>query len=105
MTNLFAIAFLFALAAFSYAAFSTMALVLPSDLYESRTVATVSGLCGTAASILTIGCTFLIGRVSDRYSFTPILIGGSIIPLIGASLVFVLVRNTLESGRGIVRRI
>ncbi len=32
LTNLFAIAGLFALATFAYAAFSTMALVLPSDL-------------------------------------------------------------------------
>jgi MFS transporter, ACS family, hexuronate transporter len=105
MTNLFAIAFLFGFATFSYAAFSTMALVLPSDLYETRSVATVSGLCGTAASLLTIGCTFVIGRVTDHYSFTPVLIAASIIPLVGAALVLFLVRNTPESGRGVVRRI
>jgi ACS family hexuronate transporter-like MFS transporter len=93
LTNLFAIAGLFAVATFAYAAFSTMALVLPSDLYKSGSVATVSGLCGTAAGILTIGSTFLIGRFSERYSFTPILIAASIIPLVGAVLVLLLVRN------------
>lgn len=105
MTSLFTIAGLFALATFSYAAYSTMALVLPSDLYQSRTVATVSGFGGTAGGILTIGSTYLIGWVSDRYSFEPILIASSIIPLVGAVLVLILVRNTAASGQGVVRKI
>ena len=68
-------------------------------------MATVSGMCGTAAGILTIGSTYLIGWASDRYSFAPILIASSIVPFIGAILVLVLVRNTAESGGGVVRRI
>jgi ACS family hexuronate transporter-like MFS transporter len=94
MANLFAIAGCFALATFAYAAFSTIALVLPVDLFQSRTVATVSGLCGTAAGILTIGSTYLIGWISDRYSFAPILIAASLVPLAGAVLVLLLVRNS-----------
>ena len=46
-TNLALIAFFFALATFSYSSFSTMANVLPSDLYEGGPVASVSGLAGT----------------------------------------------------------
>ena len=38
-TNLFALALLFGAAAFAYAAFSTIANVLPSDLYRSESVA------------------------------------------------------------------
>ena len=79
--------------------------MLPSDLFESRTVATVAGLCGTAAGILTIGCTYLIGWVSDHYSFAPILIASSIVPLVGAILVLILVRNTPSSGAGVLRKI
>jgi ACS family hexuronate transporter-like MFS transporter len=105
MSNLFAISALFGFATFSYAAFSTMANTFPSDLFESRSVATVSGLSGTAAGILTIGCTFLIGWTADRYSFAPILIAASIIPVVGAGLVLWLVRNTEETGRGVLRRI
>ena len=97
LTNLFAIAGLFAVATFAYAAFSTIALVLPTDLFKSGSVATVSGLSGTAASGLTIGCTFLIGWISDRYSFAPILIAASVIPLIGAGLVLLLVRNPRDA--------
>lgn len=105
VSNLFAIAGLFAFATFAYAAFSTMALVLPSDLYQSRSVATVSGLCGTAAGILTIGSTYLIGWISDRYSFAPLLVASSIMPFIGAVLVLWLVRNTAASGQGVLRKI
>jgi len=105
LTNLFAIAGLFAVATFAYAAFSTMALVLPSDLYKTGSVATVSGLCGTAAGILTIGSTFLIGRISERYSFAPILIASSIIPLVGAILVLLLVRNPKGAAPAFLKKI
>lgn len=92
-TNLFAIAGLFAIATFSYACFCTMALVLPSDLFKSNSVASVSGMGGTAAGAITIVATYLIGDITTRYSFTPILVAGSIIPLIGAVLVLWLIRN------------
>ena len=60
---------------------STMALSLPADLYQSRAVASVSGMSGTAAGLGTIGATYLIGIVADRFSFTPILLVASVIPL------------------------
>lgn len=105
VSSLFAIAGLFALATFAYATFCTMVLVFPSDLYHSDSVATVSGLSGTAAGALTILSTFLIGWIADHYTFTPILIAASAFPLIGAVLVFVLIRNTKHSGKGVLLRI
>lgn len=92
-SNLFALAGLFAISTFAYASFSTMALVLPSDLYRSDSVATVSGMSGTGAGIGTIISTYLIGYISDRYSFEPILITASLIPLVGMMLVLLLVRD------------
>jgi ACS family hexuronate transporter-like MFS transporter len=83
---------LFAISTFCYAAWSTMALSLPADLYPGPSVASVSGLGGTAAGIGTILSTFLIGRFSERYSFEPILIAGSLMPLFATALVFLLVR-------------
>jgi ACS family hexuronate transporter-like MFS transporter len=93
----------FAVATFSYAAMSTMALSLPADLYQSRAVASVSGMSGTAAGLGTIGATYLIGVVADRFSFTPILLVASVIPLLGAAVVLLLVRNTAASGQGLVK--
>src|SRR5258705_13602540 len=92
-SNLFAFAALFAISTFAYASFSTMALVLPSDLYRSESVASVSGMSGTGAGIGTIISTYLIGYVSDRYSFEPILIAASLVPLAGMLLVLLLIRQ------------
>ena len=93
----------FAVATFSYAAMSTMALALPADLYHSRAVASVAGMAGTGAGLGTIGSTFLIGAIADRFSFTPILLVASVIPLLAAVVVLSLVRNTAASGRGLVK--
>ena len=82
-----------------------MAISLPADLYQPRAVATVAGLSGTAAGLGTIGSTFLIGIVADRFSFTPILVVASLIPLAAAILVLALVRNTADSGRGVLKEI
>lgn len=92
-SSLLALAGLFAVSTFAYASFSTMALVLPPDLYRSESVATVSGMSGTGAGIGTIISTYLIGYVSDHYSFVPILITASLIPLFGMFLVLFLVRD------------
>ena len=47
----------------------------------------------------------LIGTISDRMSFAPIMIGASVIPLLAVVAVLALVRNTPESHAGIVRTI
>jgi ACS family hexuronate transporter-like MFS transporter len=98
-SNLVALAGLFAVSTFAYASFSTMALVLPSDLYRSQSVATVSGMSGTGAGLGTILSTYLIGYVSDHYSFEPILITASLIPLLGMILVLTLVRSQNVTGQ------
>jgi hypothetical protein len=40
--------------------------------------------------------------VSDRYSFEPILLGASIIPLLAMAAVLLLVRNNAATARGVV---
>jgi ACS family hexuronate transporter-like MFS transporter len=92
----------FAISTFAYAAFSTMVLNLPADLYPSGSVASVSGMSGTGAGIGTIAATLLIGQVADRWSFEPILVGASLIPLVATVAVLALVRNTKDTERGVV---
>jgi ACS family hexuronate transporter-like MFS transporter len=110
-TNLSVITALFAISTFCYASFSTIANVLPSDLYPSETVATVSGLSGTGAGLATIVAFLLIGYYSDRrlaattHAFDPIVIVAGLVPLVGAILVLLLVRNTEATDRGLVRRV
>jgi len=107
--NLYLIAFLFAFATFSYAAFSTMANVFPSDLFYTESVGTVSGLSGTGAGLGTIVAFKLIGHFSDArqaragHSFDPIVIVAGLVPLVAMILVLLLVRNTEATRRGLVR--
>ena len=110
-TSLGVITLLFALSTFSYAAFSTIANVLPSDLFDSGSVASVSGLGGTGAGIGTIVAFKLIGHYSDlrqgmtTHAFDPIVIAAGLIPFIGMILVLLLVRNTKATRQGRVRPI
>ena len=103
------IAVLFAIATFSYAAFSTMANVLPSDLFYSESVASVAGMSGTAAGLGTIVAFKLIGHFSDTrqamagHSFDPIVIVAGLVPFTAMILVLFLVRNSEATRQGLVR--
>jgi ACS family hexuronate transporter-like MFS transporter len=91
-----------AIATFAYAALSTMILNLPADIYPSDSVASVSGLSGTGAGAGTILATYLTGIVADRYSFRPVLIVASVVPIVAAAAILILVRNNGATRRGLV---
>jgi MFS transporter, ACS family, hexuronate transporter len=95
----------FAIATFAYAAFSTIILNLPADLFPSTSVASVSGMGGTGAGLGTIAAIFLTGWVADRYSFAPILLGASLLPLVALAAVLFLIKNTAATRAGVVHEI
>ena len=95
----------FAMATLCYAAFSTIVLALPADLYKTGSVASVSGLSGTGAGIGTIAATYLTGVVSDKYSFEPILIAASLVPLLATAVVVLMIRNGKATKEGIINPI
>ena len=107
--NLYWISALFGVATLSYSAFSTMANVLPSDVFHSDSVASVSGLSGTGAGIGTIIAFKLIGYFSDArqstgfHSFDPIVVVAGLVPFVGMILVLLLVRNSRATDEGFVR--
>jgi ACS family hexuronate transporter-like MFS transporter len=107
--NVSTIALLFATATFSYAAFSTMANVLPSDLFHSESVASVAGMSGTAAGLGTIVAFKLIGYFSDTrqalgtHSFDPIIVVAGLVPFVAMILSLLLIRNSEATERGLVR--
>jgi ACS family hexuronate transporter-like MFS transporter len=109
--NVSLIALLFGLSTFAYAAFSTMANVLPSDLFYSESVASVAGMSGTAAGFGTIVAFKFIGYFSDArqnmggHSFDPIMIVAGLVPFVAMILVLLLMRNTRATERGLVRSI
>jgi ACS family hexuronate transporter-like MFS transporter len=110
-SNIYVITALFALSTFFYAAFSTIAHVLPTDLFPGHLVASVSGLGGTGSGLGTIAAFLLVGRLADAHraaathSFDSILVAGGIIPFVGMLLVLLLVRNNWATEKGWARRI
>ncbi len=54
---------------------------------------------------VTIAATYPIGAVTDKYSFVPILLGASAAPVLAAIVVFALVRNTNNTGNGVLLKI
>ena len=110
-TNLYVIAFLFAVVTFTYAGFTIMANTLPSDLFHSESVASVSGLGGTGTGLGTIVAFKLIGYFSDArqaagtHAFDPIILVAGVVPFVGMILTLLLIRNTKATEQGLVRRI
>lgn len=102
---------LFAVATFCYGSYTTIANVLPSDLFWKESVASVSGLSGTGAAIGTIIVAELAGHLTDArlktgtHLFDPLMILSGLIPFVGMILVLVLVRNTEATEEGLVRRV
>ena len=102
---------MFALATFCYGSYTTIANVLPSDLFFPESVASVSGMSGTGAAIGTIIVYELAGHLSDArvatgtHLFDPLMILAGLIPLVGMILVLLLVRNTGATEQGLVRKI
>ncbi len=98
--NLYVITTLFALAAFAYGCFTTIANVLPADLFDNASIASVSGISNTGAGLCTIVAFLLVGLVSDArhaslvHSFDPILITAGLLPFIGMILTLTLLRNS-----------
>jgi ACS family hexuronate transporter-like MFS transporter len=81
----------------AFYAYSVNTLTLPTDLVPSRLVASVSGLSGMGAGIGSIGFTYLVGRLADAQSFTPVFVLVGLLPLVSLSMLF------LVTGR--IRRI
>jgi ACS family hexuronate transporter-like MFS transporter len=102
--NLYVLTVLFAFATFAYATFTTIANVLPTDLFPRDSVATVSGMSGTGAAIGTIIVYELAGHLSESriasgtHIFDPLMLIAGLIPLTGALLVLLLVRENPIKG-------
>ena len=109
--NLSALTLLFAIATFCYGSYTTIANVLPSDLFFPESVASVSGLSGTGAAIGTIIVFELAGHLSDSristgtHLFDPLMILAGLIPFVGMILDLFLVRNTQATDQGFVRQV
>jgi predicted MFS family arabinose efflux permease len=60
---------------------------------------------GTGAGVGTIAAIYLTGWVADRYSFEPILLAASVLPLVALASFMFLVRNTAATRAGVLHQI
>jgi ACS family hexuronate transporter-like MFS transporter len=81
------------LALFGYASWSTMGLTLPSDLFPSEIVATVTGLTGLAAGLSGTLFTLLVGTLVDHFSYLPAFIVAATAPVVATVSVVFLIRR------------
>jgi ACS family hexuronate transporter-like MFS transporter len=87
---------LISLAVWGYAAWSTMGLTLPSDLFPHDVVATVTGLSGLAAGLAGALFTYAVGITVDRFSYGPAFWVAGLLPLGATASVFLLIRAPEE---------
>jgi ACS family hexuronate transporter-like MFS transporter len=83
---------LICVALWGFASWSTMGLTLPSDLFPQDVVATVTGLSGFAAGLISAAFTFAVGLMVDRFSsYRPAFLAAGLLPLLATAGVFALI--------------
>jgi ACS family hexuronate transporter-like MFS transporter len=70
-----------------------MGLTLPSDLFPSEVVATVTGLTGLAAGLSGTLFTLLVGTLVDHFSYLPAFIVAATAPVVATVSVVFLIRR------------
>ena len=83
---------LISVAVWGYAAWSTMGLTFPSDLFPQDVVASVTGLSGLGAGLAGVLFTLVVGWLVDSYSYYPAFFAAATIPLIATAFVLLLIR-------------
>ncbi|HEV2493822.1 MAG TPA: MFS transporter [Terriglobia bacterium] len=83
---------LISLATWGYASWSTMGLTFPSDLFPQDVVASVTGLSGLGAGLVSTVFTLAVGFLVDKFSYFPAFVAAGTIPLIATACVLLLIR-------------
>lgn len=75
------------IATFAYSSWATNTLTLPTDVFKSASVASVTGLGGTGGGLGGMAFTLLTGTIVDTFSYTPVFIMAGLMPLIAAAII------------------
>ncbi|MGN6356203.1 MAG: MFS transporter [Novosphingobium sp.] len=84
---------LFCVGGFAHQMLNGALVTLGSDLFESRTVGTATGMAGSAAWIGGMLFTFAIGKSADVFGYNPLFVALAALDLIGAAVLWSLLRN------------
>jgi len=84
---------LLSLAGFAHQTLSVTVITMSSDLFKRNEVATVAGLCGTCGNLGLLIFSLLIGGLVTTVGYSPFFVTLGILDLVGASLLWALVRE------------
>lgn len=90
---------LFCVGGFAHQMLNGALITLCSDLFDSRTVGTASGMAGSAAWIGGMLFTFAIGQSADAYGYNPLFVALAALDLIGAVVLWRLLRTRAPESR------
>ena len=85
---------LFCVGGFAHQMLNGALLTLCTDMFDTRTVATASGMAGTIAWIGGMLFTLLIGQSADRYGYDPLFVALGALEVVGALVLWVMLRGS-----------
>ncbi len=83
---------LFCIGGFAHQMLNGALITLCSDVFDSRTVGTASGMAGSAAWIGGMLFTFLIGKSADTFGYNPLFVALACLDLLAAGVLWFLLR-------------
>ena len=84
---------LFCVGGFAHQMLNGALVTLGADLFDSRTVATATGMAGSAAWIGGMLFTFAIGKSADVFGYNPLFVALAALDLLAAAVLWSLLRN------------
>ena len=88
---------LICLAGFAHQTLSITVITMASDLFRRSEVATVAGMAGTCGNLGVLLFSLLIGALVARVGYAPFFVALGLLDLVGASLLWTLVRAPREA--------
>jgi MFS transporter, ACS family, hexuronate transporter len=86
---------LLSLAGFAHQTLSVTVITMASDLFKRNQVATVAGMAGTCGNAGVLIFSLLMGSLVARIGYTPFFVGLAVLDLVGAVVLWTLVRERL----------
>jgi len=90
---------LISFATWGYASWSTMGLTFPSDLFPQDVVASVTGLSGLGAGLVSTAFTLFIGFIVDKFSYFPAFVVAGTVPLLATAVILLMIRAPESSAK------
>ncbi len=84
---------LFCIGGFAHQMLNGALITLCTDVFDSKTVGTASGMAGTIAWTGGMLFTFLIGQSADTYGYNPLFVALAALDLVGAAVLWWLLRG------------